>query len=51
MAFTRAFEEHEVPPELKRIYAEARTSFDLPFVATLFKLLAASPGIPQAHVT
>ncbi len=43
MAFTRAFEEHEVPPDLKRLYADIRASFDLPFVPTLFKLLAASP--------
>jgi len=43
MAFTRAFEEHEVPPELKRIYSEVRSSFDLPFVPTIFKLLAVCP--------
>jgi len=43
MAFTRAFEEHEVPPELKLIYSEVRTSFDLPFVPTIFKLLAVCP--------
>src|SRR5581483_3114356 len=43
MAFTRAFEEHEVPPELKRVYSEVRNSFDLPFVPTLFKLLAVCP--------
>ncbi len=43
MAFTRAFEEHEVPPDLKRLYADIRSSFDLPFVPTLFKVLAASP--------
>jgi hypothetical protein len=43
MAFTRAFEEHEVPPDLKRLYADLRASFDLPFVPTAFKLLAASP--------
>lgn len=43
MSLTRAFEEQEVPQELRRIYAEARTSLDLPFVPTLFKLLAGSP--------
>ena len=43
MALTRAFEEHEVPPELKRIYSDIRISFDLPFVPTVFKLLAARP--------
>ncbi len=43
MAFTRAFEEHEVPPELRRLYADVRTCFDLPFVPTIFKLISASP--------
>ena len=43
MSFTRAYEEHEVSPELKRIYADIRCSFDLPFVPTIFKLLATSP--------
>ena len=43
MPFTRAYEEHEVSPELKRIYADVRSSFDLPFVPTIFKLLAAAP--------
>src|SRR5215467_7161783 len=44
MAFTRAYEEHEVPPEIRRMYASIRTGFDLPFVPTIFKL---SAGIPQ----
>jgi hypothetical protein len=43
MAFARAFEEHEVGAELRRIYAELRVNFDLPFVPTLFKNLAATP--------
>lgn len=43
MALTRAYEEHEVPPELRRVYAEIRSSFDLPFVPTIFKLLSATP--------
>jgi hypothetical protein len=43
MPLTRAFEEQEVPAELRRIYSEARTSLDLPFVPTIFKLLAGSP--------
>jgi hypothetical protein len=43
MALTRAYEEHEVPPELRRLYGSVRNSFDLPFVPTLFKVLA---GIP-----
>lgn len=43
MALTRAFEEHEVPPELRRLYSEVRAGLDLPFVPTLFKLLSAVP--------
>ncbi|HEV2963432.1 MAG TPA: halocarboxylic acid dehydrogenase DehI family protein [Candidatus Angelobacter sp.] len=44
MALTRAYEEHEVTPELRRLYGSIRTSFDLPFVPTLFKLIA---GVPE----
>lgn len=44
MALMRAYEEHEVTPELRRLYAGVRRSFDLPFVPTIFKLFA---GIPQ----
>lgn len=44
MALTRAYEEHEVPSEIRRMYASIRTGFDLPFVPTVFKL---SAGIPQ----
>jgi len=44
MALNRAYEEHEVPPEIRRMYASIRTAFDLPFVPTVFKL---SAGIPQ----
>lgn len=44
MALTRAYEEHEVPPEIRRIYADIRGGFDLPFVPTIFKLAA---GVPQ----
>jgi hypothetical protein len=40
---TRAYEEHEVGPDIRRIYAEVRTSFDLPFVPTIFKVLAGDP--------
>lgn len=43
MAFTRSFEEHEVTPELRRIYSDIRTSFDLPFVPTIFKLISSAP--------
>jgi len=44
MALTRAYEEHEIPPEIRRMYANIRSGFDLPFVPTIFKLAA---GIPQ----
>jgi hypothetical protein len=44
MALTRAYEEHEVTPELRRMYASIRTAFDLPFVPTILKL---SAGMPQ----
>jgi Halocarboxylic acid dehydrogenase DehI len=44
MALTRAYEEHEVTPEIRRIYAGIRVAFDLPFVPTIFKL---SAGIPE----
>jgi Halocarboxylic acid dehydrogenase DehI len=43
MALIRAYEDHEVPPELRRLYANVRIGFDLPFVPTIFKLLAATP--------
>jgi hypothetical protein len=43
MSLTRAFEEHEVGPELRRIYADVRTSLDLPFTPTLFKVVAGAP--------
>ena len=43
MSLTRAFEEHEVGPELQRIYREVRTSLDLPFTPTLFKVAAGVP--------
>jgi len=44
MALNRAYEEHEVPPEIRRMYSSIRNAFDLPFVPTVFKL---SAGIPQ----
>jgi hypothetical protein len=43
MALARAYEEDEVGPELRRIYAELRSNFDLPFVPSIFKRLAAAP--------
>jgi len=44
VALTRAFEEHEVSAELRRLYNSIRTNFDLPFVPTIFKLTA---GVPE----
>jgi len=44
MALSRAYEEHEVTPEIRRMYANICGAFDLPFVPTVFKL---SAGIPQ----
>jgi hypothetical protein len=43
MALSRAYEEHEVTPEIRRMYASIRSGLDLPFVPTGFKL---SAGIP-----
>jgi halocarboxylic acid dehydrogenase DehI len=43
MPFTRAYEEHEVSPDVRRLYSDVRLSLDLPFVPTPFKLLAAAP--------
>lgn len=43
MPLTRIYEEHEVGPELRRMYGDIRSSFDLPYVPTVFKLLAAVP--------
>ncbi len=43
MSLTRAYEEHEVAPDLRRVYSSVRNSLDLPFVPTLFKLLSAAP--------
>ena len=43
MPLTRAYEEHEVSPELRRMYGSVRNSFDLPFVPTIFKVLAVVP--------
>src|SRR5438309_1242930 len=48
MAFSRLHEEHDVSPDLRRIYADVRSSFDLPFVPSLFKALATSPEYLRA---
>jgi len=39
----RIYEEEDVGPEIRRLYNDVRTAFDLPFVPTLFKVLAGSP--------
>ena len=44
MAFTRAFEEHEVSPEVRRTYGDIRARFDLPFVPSIFKLVSSCPA-------
>lgn len=44
MSLTRIYEEHEVGPELRRLYGDIRSSFDLPYVPTIFKLTA---GVPE----
>ena len=43
MSLTRTFEDNEVGPEVERIFADIRASFDLPFVPTPFRVLAAIP--------
>jgi hypothetical protein len=43
MALTRLYEEHEITPDLRRIYSEVRTALDLPFVPSLFKVCAGNP--------
>jgi halocarboxylic acid dehydrogenase DehI len=43
MSLTRAYEEVEVTPEVRRIYEDVRASFDFPFVPTIFKVAAAHP--------
>ncbi|HEY1937664.1 MAG TPA: halocarboxylic acid dehydrogenase DehI family protein [Candidatus Angelobacter sp.] len=48
MALTRAYEEHEVTPEIRRMYASIRTAFDLPYVPSIFKLTAAFPQYLKA---
>lgn len=48
MTLNRTYEEDQVGPELRRIYSEIRTSFDLPLVPTVFKLSAARPEYLKA---
>jgi hypothetical protein len=48
MALTRLYEEQELAPEFRRIYADIRGSFDLPFVPSLFKASAGNPEYLKA---
>jgi hypothetical protein len=48
MPLTRLYEEHELAPELRRLYSEIRCSFDLPFVPSLFKASAGNPEYLKA---
>ena len=43
MAFTRAWEENDVSRDVKRILMDARSALNLPYIPTLFKILANSP--------
>src|SRR5437868_8891385 len=43
MAFTRAWEETDVSRDVKRIFTDARAALNLPYLPTLFKVLANSP--------
>ncbi len=44
MALTRLYEQHELAPELRRIYDDIRAAFDVPFVPSLFQ---AAAGVPE----
>ena len=48
MSLTRMYEEVEVSPDLRRIYADVRASFDIPWVPSVFKLTAGSPAYLRA---
>src|SRR5512146_930150 len=48
MALSRLYEEQELAPDLRRLYADIRTSFDLPFVPSLFKAAAGCPEYLKA---
>jgi hypothetical protein len=43
MPLSRLLEQHEVTPDVARIYDDVRASFDLPFVPSIFKLAADCP--------
>jgi len=48
MAFTRAWEEDDVSRDIKRIYTDARSALNLPYIPTLFKVLANHPEYLKA---
>ncbi|HZR30085.1 MAG TPA: halocarboxylic acid dehydrogenase DehI family protein [Terriglobales bacterium] len=43
MALPRSVEENEISPDLRRVYADIRKSFDVPLVPTIFKVSASVP--------
>lgn len=43
MPLNRILEPNEVSPEIRRIYEEVRVAFDLPYVPSVFKVLAGCP--------
>src|SRR5258707_13106405 len=43
MAFPRAWEENDVSRDIKGIFMDARSALNLPYIPTLFKVLANSP--------
>jgi halocarboxylic acid dehydrogenase DehI len=43
MSLNRALEDQQVGADLRRLFADIRTSLDLPFVPTVFRVLAAHP--------
>jgi Halocarboxylic acid dehydrogenase DehI len=43
MSLSRLYEEQELAPDLRRLYTDIRSSFDLPFVPSLFKAAAGCP--------
>ncbi len=48
MPLTRIYEENEIGPDLRRTFADIRSSLNLPFVPTLFKLCVAHPQYLRA---
>src|SRR3954468_6802163 len=48
MAFTRAWEENDVSRDIKRIYTDARSALNLPYIPTMLKVLANQPEYLKA---